>query len=563
MEYDILIKNGIVVDGTGDKPRHADVAIKGDRIAAVGDITGSATTVIDAKGAYVTPGFVDIHTHLDAQIAWDPIASSSCYHGVTSVVMGNCGVSFAPCKPEDREYLSELMESVEDIPKKAIQAGLPWDWETYGQYLAAIERMPKGVNVGGMVGHCAVRYHAMGERSLDETPATAEDIQKMKRLVEEAIDAGALGFSTSRTFMHRVPDGRPVPGTYAQPEELLAIGEVMGKAGRGVFEAAARLGERDNQELDNTRAEIAWMGELSRQNNINITFGLTQSDRRPQLYQSVIDFSEEENAKGSRLRPQTTSRGIGALMNYLHRTPFDAFPAWRALRKLSAEEKLAILADKDERQRLLDDVNLDEVQMDFEKLFVLLPESVRYDMDPAGSLAAHARKRGVDPVTAFMDISQETGGRAVFTFSFLNQRMDAVESMLKQPVVAMGLADSGAHVGQIMDASQPTWLLKYWVKERALLTIEDAIRRWTSDTADIFGIKGRGTLAPGMFADVNVINLEQLDLGLPEYVHDFPNGAGRYVQRATGYQTTLVNGQVFMQDGEPTGNLAGVMLKNR
>jgi N-acyl-D-aspartate/D-glutamate deacylase len=281
------------------------------------------------------------------------------------------------------------------------------------------------------------------------------------------------------------------------------------------------------------------------------------------LYQSVIDFSEEENAKGSKLRPQTTSRGIGALMNYLHRTPFDAFPAWRALIKLSAEEKLAILADKDERQRLLDDVNLDEVQMDFEKLFVLLPESVRYDMDPAGSLAAHARKRGVDPVTAFMDISQETGGRAVFTFSFLNQRMDAVESMLKQPVVAMGLADSGAHVGQIMDASQPTWLLKYWVKERGLLSIEDAIRRWTSDTADIFGITDRGTLAPGMFADVNVINLEQLDLGLPEYVHDFPNGAGRYVQRATGYQTTLVNGQVFMQDGEPTGNLAGVMLKNR
>jgi N-acyl-D-aspartate/D-glutamate deacylase len=233
------------------------------------------------------------------------------------------------------------------------------------------------------------------------------------------------------------------------------------------------------------------------------------------------------------------------------------------LKKLSAEEKLAILSDKDERQRLLDDVNLDEVQMDFEKLFVLLPESVRYDMDPAGSLASHARKRGVDPVTAFMDISQETGGRAVFTFSFLNQRMEAVESMLKQPIVAMGLADSGAHVGQIMDASQPTWLLKYWVKERGLLSIEDAIRRWTSDTAAIFGIKERGTLAPGMFADINVINLEQLDLGLPEYVYDFPAGAGRYVQRASGYQTTLVNGQVFMQDGEPTGNLAGVMLKNR
>ena len=563
MEYDILIKNGTVVDGTGDKPRQADVAIKGDRIVAIGEIRGNADKVIDAKGAYVTPGFVDIHTHLDAQIAWDPIASSSCYHGVTSVVMGNCGVSFAPVKPGDREYLAEMMESVEDIPKQAIETGLPWDWETYGEYLASIERMPKGVNVGGMVGHCAVRYHVMGERSLDETPATAEDIQGMQELVKEAIDAGALGFSTSRTFMHRVPDGRPVPGTYAQPEELLAIGEVMGTAGRGVFEAAARLGERDNKELDNTRAEVAWMGELSRKNNVNITFGLTQSDRRPELFQSVIDFSEHENSSGAKLRPQTTSRGIGSLMAFLHRTPFDQAPTWRALRKLSAEEKLAVLADEKQCQGLMDDVNLDDVKLDFEKLFVLKPGQVRYDMDPELSLAEIARKRNVDVVTAFLDISRETKGQAVFTFAFLNQSMDAVESMLNQPIVAMGLADSGAHVGQIMDASQPTWLLKYWVKERGLMSIEEAIRRWTSDTAAIFGIKERGTLAPGNYADINIINLDELDLGLPEYVYDFPHGAGRYLQRAKGYSHTLVNGQVFMQDGEPTGNLAGLMLQNQ
>ena len=563
MKYDVVIKNGIVIDGTGAAPIRADVAISGDRIVAVGEINDGAVNEIDAKGAYVTPGFVDIHTHLDAQLAWDPIASSSCYHGITSVVMGNCGVSFAPCKPEDREYLAEMMESVEDIPKRAIQTGLPWDWESYGEYLESIARMPKGVNVGGMVGHCAVRYHAMGERSLEETPATADDIKKMKMLVEEAIDGGAMGFSTSRTFMHRVPDGRPVPGTYAQPEELLAIGEVMGKAGRGVFEAAARLGERDNQQLDNTRAEISWMGELSRINDVNVTFGLTQSDRRPTLYQSVIDFSEEENANGASLRPQTTSRGIGALMGLVHRTPFDKFPAWRDLRKLSLEEKLAVVSDTKIRKQLVEDVNLAEISMDFERLYVLLPDQVRYDMDPAMSLAACARQKGVDVVTAFMDLSLETEGRAIFTFSFLNQRMEAVEDMLKQPIVAMGLADSGAHVGQIMDASQPTWLLKYWVKERGLLSIEDAIRRWTSDTAAIFGIKDRGVLAPGKFADVNVIDLDKIDLGLPEYVYDFPHGAGRYVQRATGYTTTLVNGQVFMRDGEPTGNLAGAMLSNR
>lgn len=250
-------------------------------------------------------------------------------------------------------------------------------------------------------------------------------------------------------------------------------------------------------------------------------------------------------------------------MAFLHRTPFDGAPAWRALRKLSGEEKMAILADEQERQRLVDDVNLEDIQMDFEKLFVLMPDHVRYDMDPSTSLAEHARQRGVDPVTAFLEISLETQGKAVFTFSFLNQQMDAVESMLNQPIVAMGLADSGAHVGQIMDASQPTWLLKYWVKEKGLLSIDDAIRRWTSDTAAIFGIKDRGTLAVGMYADVNVINLDELDLGLPEYVYDFPHGAGRYIQRAKGYQTTLVNGQVFMKDGEPTGNLAGLMLQNR
>lgn len=363
--------------------------------------------------------------------------------------------------------------------------------------------------------------------------------------------------------MHRVPDGRPVPGTYAQPEELLAIGSVMGKAGRGVFEAAARLGERDNQALDNTRAEIGWMAELTRVNGINSTFGIAQSDRRPTLYQSVIDFAEEENRNGANLRPQSTSRGIGSLMGLVHRTPFDVFPAWRALKHLTLEDKLAAISDKNERQKLIEAVNPDELMIDFERLYVLLPGQVRYDMDPETSLAHHARQRGVDAVTAFMDISLETEGRAVFTFSFLNQRMDAVESMLKQPVVAMGLGDSGAHVGQIMDASQPTWLLKYWVNERGLLTIEDAILRLTSDTAAIFGLKERGTLAVGMYADINVIKLDELELGLPEYVNDFPQNAGRYVQRAKGYAATLVNGQVFMRDGEPTGNLAGSMLSNR
>ncbi len=265
MAHDLVIRNGSVVDGTGSPVRRADVAIDGDRIVAVGDVSSKAKREINADGKTVTPGFVDIHTHLDAQIAWDPIASSSCYHGVTSVVLGNCGVTFAPCKPEDRDYLANLMESVEDIPADSINSGLDWDWESYGEYLDALDRMDKGVNVGGMVGHCAVRYHAMGERSLDEAPASSEDIERICELVDEAIGSGALGFSTSRTFMHRVPDGRFVPGTHAAPDEMLAIGRVMGKHGKGVFEGALRLGERDHEEgLPKTRAEIAWVGQLSR-----------------------------------------------------------------------------------------------------------------------------------------------------------------------------------------------------------------------------------------------------------------------------------------------------------
>ena len=284
MTYDIVIRGGRVIDGTGRAEFKADIAIQGNRIAEVGDVKEKGTREVDAEGKLVTPGFVDIHTHLDAQLAWDPIASSSCYHGVTSVVLGNCGVTFAPCKPADREYLAKMMESVEDIPAESIKEGLSWNWESYGDYLDCLEQMPKGVNVGGMVGHCAVRYHAMGERSLEQEPASDADIERICALVDEAIEHGALGFSTSRTFMHRVPDGRPVPGTYADPKELLAIGSVLGKWKRGVFEAAARLGERDNEQLDNTRAEVEWMGKISRDNDVNVTFGLASSNRRPQLF---------------------------------------------------------------------------------------------------------------------------------------------------------------------------------------------------------------------------------------------------------------------------------------
>jgi N-acyl-D-aspartate/D-glutamate deacylase len=563
MDLDLVIRGGTVVDGTGAPARTADVGISGDRIVAVDEsIDGRAHRVLDAAGRIVTPGFVDIHTHLDAQLAWDPMGTSSCWHGVTSAVMGNCGVTFAPCRPEDRPYLAELMESVEDIPRDAILEGLPWDWVSYREYLHTIERLAKGPNVGGMVGHCAVRHNVMGERSLDEAPATDDDIAAMAELVDDALDAGALGFSTSRTLLHRVPDGRPVPGTWAAPEELYAFADVLRRRGRGVLESASRLGERDDEELAGTRAEVAWMGEASRRSGRPVTFGLAQSDRRPDLFRQVVGFAKEENATGGCLRPQTTARGVGILFGMQSRTPFDRSPAWRALRGKSLQEQLLALRDPVRRSLLIAEAEQHPPSLDLDRLYVLPPGPARYDCPADSSLASHAEMRGVSAAAAFIELVLETDGGLVCNFPFLNNSLGAVEEMLDDPLVTLGLGDAGAHVGQIMDASQPTFFLTYWVRERGRWCVEEAVRRLTSDTANLFGITGRGVLRPGAFADVNVIDLEGLTLPQPEFVHDFPGGAGRYVQRSGGYDWTLVNGQVFMDHGEHTGVFAGRLLRS-
>ncbi len=549
--HDLVIRAGTVVDGTGAPPVAADVAIDGDRITVVGPVPETGRTEIDARGAFVTPGFVDVHTHLDAQIAWDPDATSSCWHGVTSVVLGNCGVTFAPVRKGQERWLAELMESVEDIPADAILDGLAWDWETYGEYLGAIDALPKGVNVGGMVGHCAVRHFAMGERSLDETPATDADIAAMCDLVDEAMAAGALGFSTSRTLLHRVPDGRPVPGTWADERELLAIADVLGRRGHGVYEVAPRF-ERPGANYEATRAEVHWMAEINRRTGRPVTFGLAQSNAGPELFRKILELVDEEGDNGGELRPQTTARGIGLLFGLQHRTFFDRAPAWAALQPLALEERLAVLHDAGRRAELLaaaEDGNTPP--LDWRGVYVLTRDAVDYSADPETSLAAHAQRHGETIAEAFVRISLETDGRALFNFPFLNQRMDAVEELLDHPRMAIGLGDSGAHVGLIMDASLPTWFLLHWVRDLGKYTIEDAVRRMTSDTAALFGVSDRGVLRAGAFADVNVVDLGALSLQLPEFVHDFPAGAGRYVQRADGYRATIVNGAQFVEPGRP------------
>ncbi len=562
MDADLIIRGGTVVDGTGAAARRADVAIAGDRIVAVEDcVDARAAREIDAEGRVVTPGFVDVHTHLDAQLGWDPLPTSSCWHGITSVVLGNCGVTFAPVGPGQREFLAEMMESVEDIPRRAILEGLPWDWTSYGDYLDWLDRTPKGINAGGLVGHCALRVAAMGERSMVEGSGTAEDIAQMCEMAEEAVRSGALGISTSRTLGHVVPDGRPVPGTWAGPDELLAFADVLRRTGCGVFEGAMRLGERDDEALTNTRAEVAVMGEISRRSGRPVSYGLVQSNRRPDLYAQIIELTKQENGRGAMVRPQTTARGIGILFGLFNRTPWDRTPAFRDLHALAPPERLAAIGDPEWRSRLIADGATARLMLGPDMTFVLPDGPARYDCRGEDSLAAHAARRDVSPVEAFLDLAIESDGKVNLNMPLLNQRLDAVETMLDDDLVTLGLADAGAHVGQIMDTSQPTFLLTYWVRERQRWTIEEAVRRLTTDTAELFGFTDRGALRAGAYADVNVIDVDNLTLPQPEFVHDLPNGAGRYIQGSSGYDYTIVNGEVFMDHGAHTGSLAGRVVR--
>jgi N-acyl-D-aspartate/D-glutamate deacylase len=559
MAYDVVIKNGTVVDGTGRQPYRADVAVQGNRIAEIGTITDAGKRTINAEGHLVTPGFVDIHTHLDAQIWWDPIASSSCWHGVTSVVMGNCGVTFAPCKPGDREYLAHLMESVEDIPAQSIMAGMPWQWETYGEYLKALDTRPKGMNVGGLVGHCAVRYWAMGPKSLDNKPANSEEIARMRAIVEEAIAGGALGFSTSRTILHRTPEGQPVPGTFAEADELMGIARALGKLGRGLFEAAPGI---DSGRPEDLQREVKWMTEVSLATGRPVTFGLAQSRPHPTVYAQLLDQISESASRGAKIFAQSTTRGIGVLFGFVNRTPFDRAPSWRALRELKLEEKVAKLRNPEYRATMVNEALADPPPIDFSQIFLLADSEARYDHKRDESLAAHAQRLGVSPAEAFIILSDEQNGKALFNYPFLNPTFDAVENMLDHPQVVIGLGDSGAHVGQIMDASLPTYFLKHWVKERQHFTLAQAIRKLTLDPAQLFGIQDRGVIQQGSYADLNVIDYDNLKLPPPVFVHDLPAGGSRYIQQSSGYKYTLVNGQVFMEGLEHTGALAGQVLRS-
>jgi N-acyl-D-amino-acid deacylase len=459
--HDIVIRGGDVADGTGAEPRPADVAIDGDRITAVGEVPERGRREVDARDRLVTPGFVDVHTHLDAQLFWDPAASSSCWHGVTTVVLGNCGVTFAPVRPGQEGYLAGMMEAVEDIPADTIMAGLDWGWESYADFLRALDGRPLGVNAGGMIGHAALRYYVMGERSLDDAPAGDDDVARMAALVGEAVDAGALGFSTSRSFLHTVPDGRPIPGTYARPEELAALAGALAERGRGTIEVVPRIGERDGPERENSVAEMAWMETVSRAAGRPLTFTIMQSDRRPGLWAWVMERVAEARARGADLRPQTSARGTGIVYGLVGRTPYDDLPAWAELMARPFEVRVAALADEAVRRRLVEEAGQPRAlsgplaPKDPDKLYLLPPGPARYDVTTGNSLAAEAARRHTTPAGAFLAFTVETGGRGLLYYPVLNQDLDAVAQMLTNPDVVVGVADAGAHVALTMEPASP------------------------------------------------------------------------------------------------------------
>lgn len=562
MAHDLVIKGGTVVDGTGSPARRADVAVNGDRIVAVGDVDGGAKRVIDAEGCIVTPGFVDLHSHLDAQIGWDPIMSSSCWHGVTSVVMGNCGMTFAPVRPGSAEQLATAMESVEDIPASCILDGLSWDWESYGEYLDEIDRLHKGINAGGYVGDVAVRLYVAGDAACEPDWVASDDqLSQMADHVGAAVEAGAFGYSISRSLFHRVPDGRNVPGTWSDPSEFFRIAAPLADLGRGVLESAPRY-NIENAPGDRVDEELAWMAEISRVLGRPFSFNLQQIKSLDDHYRRVIELSTQANASGSQLRPQITPRSVGVLFSFAANTVIDDLASFQPLRTLDLAGRLAAIRDPEVRSRLVEEGRA-KPEEPFEIMYLMPGDApVRYAYEQSDSLAAVARAAGVTPVEAYLDAVDSSDGRAIVNWPVMNEREDAIEEMLGSPVTVLGLADAGAHATQIMDASQPTYLLAHWVRDRGVLTLEEGVRRLSSDTASFIGYRDRGVLTEGAFADLNVIDLDGLALELPEIVHDFPGGAPRFVQRARGIEHTVVNGVAFMENGEHTGELSGRLLRS-
>ncbi|MEP6623128.1 MAG: amidohydrolase family protein [Acidimicrobiia bacterium] len=570
--HDVVITGGTLVDGTGAAPRGADLAISDGRITEVAESGALAGTgahrTLDADGLLVTPGFVDIHTHFDGQITWDAQLTPSCWHGVTTVVMGNCGVGFAPARPDKHEWLIGLMEGVEDIPGAALSEGIQWGWESYPEYLDAVDQLPKALDVGSQIPHGAVRAYVMGDRGAHNEPATADDIAAMAVIVREAIGAGALGVSTSRTIAHMAIDGEPVPGTFAAEDELFGIGQALADAGAGIFELApaGALGE----DLAAPDREMDWMRRLSAAIGRPVTFALTQNDHDPDSWSRMLELAGDARAEGARVRPQVAGRPVTLLLGFETFHPFAYTPSWGELGLLPLAERVGRLrADPELRARVVREASTPDPAMlqflDPAKAFPL-GDPPNYEPDPSESVAARAAASGRDVYELYLELLMEQEGRALIMRPLLNYtdtNLDAVREMLLHPTSAWGLGDGGAHCGTTCDASTPTFMLTHWARDRDhdQLPLEWVIRKMTSETASLYGLADRGTIAPGMRADVNLIDHAGLRLHAPEMVYDLPGDARRFVQRADGYVATMVLGEVTLEHGEDTGARPGQLIR--
>jgi len=564
--HDRVIRHGLLVDGTGSPARHADVAVDDGTITEVTGpgAAGAARAEIDADGRLVTPGFVDIHTHYDGQATWDPEVSPSGWHGVTTVVMGNCGVGFAPARPERRDWLIGLMEGVEDIPGSALAEGMSWNWESFPDYLDELDSLPRVMDVAAQVPHGALRAYVMGERGAANEAAGPGDIEEMSQLVEEALLAGAVGFSTTRTLLHRAADGELAAGTTASAEELVGIGEALGRAGTGVFEVAS--------DMFDPEAEFAWMNEIALRTGRPVSFACLQNDLAPEAWRRLLQLSDEANARGARIVPQVAGRPAGLLFGWessIH--PFVAHAAYRQVAALPVAQRVARLRDPELRGAILSEAPAVDgfaaaVLTNFARMFPL-GDPPDYEPAPAASVAAIARREGRRPEEVAYDLMMGRDGTELLyspLLGYAHGDFGSLREMLRHPGTVLGLGDGGAHCGVLCDAGLPTYMLSHWARDRhrgERLGLEEAVALQTSRTADLYGLGDRGRVAVGCRADLNVIDLDRLGLAAPEMVHDLPAGGRRLVQRARGYVATVCAGIPVRVDDEPTGERPGRLVR--
>lgn len=561
--YDVVIKNGLIVDGSGGAGYRADLAIQGDKIASIGRINAPARQTIDAEGHVVSPGFVDGHTHMDAQVFWDPIGSCSCYHGVTSVVMGNCGFTLAPCKPEDADLVFRNLERAEDLSREAMLAGIDWTWETFPQFLDSVDRLPKGINYAGYIGHSALRTYTMGERAFTEQ-ASEDDLKHMQALVKEAMQAGAIGFSTSRTFNHITADDRPVASRIAHWDEVRGIVNAVGETGKGVFEIA---GEAPGRNPERIREYHNRLRDLSVESGVTQTWGMFSVRVAPELWRPYFDLLDETAEAGGRMYAQVHSRALNTLLSFESHTPFDKWELWSDIRALPLEEQKVKLRDPALKAKLVEIANREYTGPKVvgaeprppEWEYVYPMSDMVYDQP---SMAELARAKGVNPVELMIDMALEHDFRIFFRQPIANENQDHVLEMMKHPRSVVTFSDSGAHVAQIMDSSLQTHLLSYWVREKQALSLEEAVRQITYNTATMWGLHDRGLLREGMAADVVIFDPKTIGARLPQIVHDLPAGAKRLKQTADGIKHTLVNGEILLTDNEHSGAVPGRLLRS-